>query len=159
MAKGRKAALILALVLVVALYALFLGVTRQPRTFDQIMGRDYDPAQLTEVIVTLDPAERQEEIRFPLTPADPAFAQLMARLEQARYVPRWGENWGGRTTLDYAVNLHFCQGEEGLSAMAFAGPPNIGVLDQDISYRAYRPIDSHVFQEELLALLLDASPA
>lgn len=155
--KTKKRLCLVILLAVAAAAVLFLLF--RPRTFPQVMGRDYDPSRMQEISVYLSSLDRQTPSReITLSPEDPAAKDLLALLESHAYPPvyEWGAAEGHGVALDYMVSLCmvFQREEDGYPAalLAFDGYPQIQISGPNTSMGTYKL--SQAAQQELLDLLL-----
>lgn len=148
--RSTKHKIALVEIVIVVLLAVWLFF---PKNFQKAMGYDFDPEQVTAVTALL--AAGEEERTVDLSPADPAFEELMTLLESSRYRAQGaggqdqGQGLGCRVTLTFrqaaqAYTLSFSGGEQ----MDFHGSGEEGS-------RAFRPTEGLPLQQEVLDLLLE----
>ena len=133
--RSTKHKIALVEIVIVVLLAVWLFF---PKNFQKAMGYDFDPEQVTAVTALL--AAGEEERTVDLSPADPAFEELMTLLESSRYR---AQGAGGRQAAQ-AYTLSFSGGEQ----MDFHGSGEEGS-------RAFRPTEGLPLQQEVLDLLLE----
>ena len=140
--------------LTIAIVAVLVAVLvwlLYPRTFQQAMGRSFDPENTCSVQAILHhKGGPMEEVT--LSPEDPAYGELMALLESQKYVRTPGREWR-EVTLDYSVTLAFGR-EGGDNCLDFTGEDAMRFSGSHEKERWYRVSGGQTFQQEVLDLLL-----
>lgn len=154
-----KAKRILAIVLAAAL-ALVLLCFLLPRSLSQVMGGGFDPAQVDRVEVLLSKTDAHEPGEHASAPlSEEASHALLEKLNSRSYFLLPGTKSLWEITLDYEVRLSFCYNDYTQHvALFFCGDRE---LDLQRTSRPHHCVirvsgDNQAFQQELLALLLEA---
>lgn len=136
-------------IVIVVLLAVWLFF---PKNFQKAMGYDFDPEQVTAVTALL--AAGEEERTVDLSPADPAFEELMTLLESSRYRAQGVGGQDQGQGQDYRVTLTFRQNAQTYT-LSFAGGEQMDFHGSgEEGSRAFRTSDNQAFQQEILDVLL-----
>lgn len=154
----KKSKLLTGVILLV-IVAVVLAFLFWPRSFPQIMGKDYDPDQLREITVYLSQVSEAGRTRVvDLPPEDPATEELLSLLEDWTYTPvhQIGSTTGYAIPFDYRVSLCmvFQEQEDGYPAgtLFFDGYPHIEIAGTGGKHGTYKLSQDQ--QQRLLDLLL-----
>ena len=122
-----------------------------PRSFQQAMGRTFDPENICSVQAILH-EKGGPMTEITLSPEDPAYEELVSLLESKKYVCTPGREWR-EITLDYSVTLAFGW-EGGDSCLDFTGEDAMRFYGSHERERWYRVSGAQAFQQDVLDLLL-----
>lgn len=153
LSRKHKIALV-ELVLVLLLAGYLFG----PRGFSGAMGGDFVPAEMEQVQILLQGSgeHRNDDRSILLTPDQPAYQELIAKLESKRYVPYYLESKQRDVTLDYWVTMIFTLPDgRGMRTYAFSGDRAVDTAGSDTRDRTFQLWDSVAFQQSVLDFLLE----